>query len=163
MEHTFQRPKKYEIVPRQWQESEAVSIPLAVTQSLLLNSTKMRKYQMHWRFFLHRPPFPLNCVSFCPSLYWPSLPSLLSFPSSQKTLLRAWYSKYIGFTQVSHWVYTLCHFKIIVQWERQKIIHFNFIALYKENLTQGRELLSTFINDEAEAQRGEVNCPISRL
>lgn len=108
----------------QWQGSPAVSMSLVTTQSLLLKTTKMRKYQMHWRFFPDSLPFLLIVSpSALPLLPFPPL-FTLAFPSSHKTMLRVCY---IPSTLGLHkWIrFTLCYFKA-------HRVHYNFIALYKE-------------------------------
>lgn len=85
IEHIFHRPWKWLSVPKSWDKGREVRslafllfqhTPSAATQSYLLNSTKMRKYQMHWRFFL----YPLVLLfTLCSLLSFPLLPFLPLF------------------------------------------------------------------------------------
>lgn len=137
IEHIFHRPWKWLSMPKSWDKGREVRslafllfqhMPLAATQSYLLNSTKMRKYQMHWRFSCTLSSSSSLCVPFCPSLcclFFPSLLSLLLQDIVEDLLC----SKNLGFTQMNQ-IHSVIP-RLTVQWGRRKITQYNFTALYE--------------------------------
>lgn len=127
-------------VLRQWQANGAVSIPSTPTHSFSCNTVSPAKpRQMSWdekvpnalKIFPPLPPFPLNSVSLCPSSCCLSLSSLLEpfHPLTRHSWGPAVFQVLGVYTSESDSLSAIS--RPTVQWGRSKIIHYNFIALYK--------------------------------